>query len=81
MATKDPGVVHRMEPDVVHPMDPTWLKSFLSEANLNRQTISFIITAVKKYNKAIKNAGNEFEKDLKNGLIMSVKAKKPSPKK
>jgi hypothetical protein len=60
MATKDPGVVH--------PLDPAWLKTFLSTTSLNRESINCIIAALEKYNEAINAAGNTFEEDLKKCL-------------
>lgn len=66
MATKDPGVVH--------PMNPRYLTTFLSKSMVNKKTIDCIIAALKKYNKAINVAGKELERDLN-------KCQKPPAKK
>lgn len=70
-----------MEPKSVHPMSPQWLMDFLSSSKLNNQTIKCIIAALNVYNTAVNNAGDQFEKDLKNCLNLPVKVRKPLPKK
>lgn len=46
-------------------MDPEWLSEFLSSAKLNDKTITCIVSALVKYNKAVYDAGIQFETDLK----------------
>jgi hypothetical protein len=50
---------------VVQPMDPEWLSEFLSSAKINDKTVKCIVSALVKYNKAVYDAGIQFEMDLK----------------
>jgi hypothetical protein len=63
--------------DVVHPMDPRYLRTFLSKSMVNSKTIDCVISALKKYNKAVNDAGKDLERDLKKCQNSPVRVRKP----
>jgi len=70
-----------MAPRIVAPMEPKFLTSFLSKSMVNKKTINCIITAVKKYNRAVNKAGDRLESDLKKCQNPPVRVKKSVSKK
>jgi hypothetical protein len=53
-------------PPIVRPMDPTFLKDFLSTKKFDKKLINGIVSAIGKYNTVCTKAADELLKDLKN---------------
>jgi hypothetical protein len=53
------------------PMDPRYLMSFLSEAELNKATLNRITKALQKYHNAVAKAAETLDSDLKKIKIKS----------
>jgi hypothetical protein len=70
-----------MSQDVVHWMDPKWITTFLSKAQVDAQTIDCVITALVKYNTAVYNAGEKFQADLEKCKNKLLTKRKPPTKK
>lgn len=58
-----------------------WLTTFLSKSKVDKKMIEGILVAMKKYNKAVNDAGKELERDLKKCQNPPVKGRKPLLKK
>jgi hypothetical protein len=67
--------------DIVHPMEPRYLKSFLSPSVANKELIECFVNAITKYNNAVIEAGKVLASDLKKCEKHKVRVKKVTPKK
>ena len=52
-------------PPIVRPMDPAFLKDFLSNKKIDKNLIKGIVSAIGKYNTACTKAADKLLKDLK----------------